>query len=339
MASNEGQVKSIYRTVEKVSGLSGECPEKIYESINDALDYLYIFPGAKDAFFTERGCAIVQCFCEDCAGSCGNKYNGINLPANVIQATCLSWNNKVIDLEQRFDSGEQYGNCVCASCCGSWSAEDMGDSYLWEYPPDCNWCGRVVFHNDSVEDNQELIGVDSFNNAGINDRYDIVLTGSGSPSKHTNKFREVTFPERCGYIEARTEGENHLLGRYHPNITIPKHRRFRLFGPALGSKVEWEGRVKLPRVFYDTDIVPFTSPTIWASAIRASRLNLKDNLSTEEENSLARAIRTIAAAIAEEMQAEDLPSSFNLRPDCKDINRAIRLNHFGSRSNGVYYGR
>jgi hypothetical protein len=333
-----GQLGSILDYAASATGLDKEKQrKKLISKIEEAQALLWSIEGARDVWFTRRGCLEVECFCEPCS-NCANKWLGVVIPAEVAQVDALTWENRIIKLDRRHGSGRSRPQGYSSSCCGDggagriassssmvsdgsfysdcgcFAAEDMGENYWLERGIDCECTGPVTFFADLGEDTGKLVGVDYTDEHHNRQREDIRLATEGvGTGWGVGDFHSISFPERCGYIYVH-DARGREVGRYHPAVTEPRHRRYRIRGLEAGTRIEWEGVVEPQKLRFDTDWVSTTNPIVWKSALQILGLQYKEGQTQSENTAYVRLINVLAGVIAQEQETRAFKGHSNLAP-------------------------
>lgn len=320
-----GPFSAIKSVVANAAGLDVKLKadeSRIYEAANDALAVLWGTESGRLALFEEKGCVCAECFWQKCS-NCRGSWIGSSLPANVLQVHSWRIDGSVVQMVSRHSSEHDGYDCdCCVSSCGCWNASDFGDLHWLEREPQEKQPVGVLFFTDEPEDVGLLVGADYEDAEGIQRREDIPLALEGGQTSHTVAcWHSISFPERCGWIEVRSDS-NELLGRYHPSIHEPRHRRFRFNGIPAGARLEWEGTTSPMDVRFDTDRVPTVNPKIWQYAVKMSALELKENRTGDEERAYGTMATRLAQTLEQMVRSELRPSTFNMRP--KDGISSIR---------------
>lgn len=312
---NGGPFSVVKKTVADAAGLdvkNAQDNEAIYDAANDALALLWGTEAGRLALFEDMGCACAECYWQKCS-NCRGSWIGISLPANVTQIHSLRVDGSVVKMVEMHHHGAYDCSC-CYSSCGCWSASDYGNLHWLEREPSEKQPVGVLFFVDDRKDEGLLAGVSYEDPSGIERREDIRLTAEGTQTSHPVAcWNSITFPERCGWIEVRTDA-NELLGRYHPSIYEPRHRRFRIKGISEGTKIEWEGSTVPMKIKFDTDRVPTTDPKIWQYAIKISNLALKENRTAQEERAYGTMLTWFGQTLDQLLRSNLKPALFNLKP-------------------------
>lgn len=269
--------------------------------------------------FKANGCVPVECFDDPCA-NCRRTYTGITLPQNVVGLHYLEARGRRIDM-----TNERLGSNGCCSDCGCLKAETLIQRSPLERDLPRGYKGVVVFQGKQAEDKGKRIGVEYVMHSGAIQREDIAVSLSGIETKYSPlRFNMVTFPDRCGWIEAKTQ-EGYSLGAYHPSITAPAHYRVRLTGVSRGDLVQWEGFKEPHDAIFETDLVEWDDPLDWINLYMWLDLHKKTVKSAPEQQAYV-ACATLARAGAEsELSAKQPIPSATLRPrGPQTVRRQIR---------------
>jgi hypothetical protein len=122
------------------------------------------------------------------------------------------------------------------------------------------------------------------------------------------EFLEITFPERSGFITVET-AQGFFLGKYHPDILIPRHEFFRLQVGCSGRKATYRGLHDFREVRFDTDMVPFSDSYRWKQVLKAYEMSDASELSAGQERALARVWQQLAATGVADMSSDN--NNFN----------------------------
>lgn len=269
--------------------------------------------------FKSSGCVCVECFDDPCA-NCRRTYTGISLPQNVVGLHYLEARGRRVDM-----TSQRLGNNGCCSVCGCLRAETLIKRAPLEHDLPKGYKGLVVFIGKEPKDKDKRIGIEYVLHDGSIRREDVAVSTTGTTTKYSPlRINMVTFPDRCGWIEARTE-EGFQLGAYHPSITAPAHYRVRLTGVSRGDMVTWEGFREPHDAVYDSDLVEWDDPLDWINLHIWLELHKKTVKSGPEQQTYI-ACATLAKAGAESELAATQPiPQATLRPGGpQSLRRQIR---------------
>lgn len=260
--------------------------------------------------FRDSGCECVECFKSPCPTGCRTSFVGITLPQQVTSIQYLRARDLTVDMTgQRLpDDG------CCASACGCLKAEVLVKKapLYRDIPKD--YKGVVVFFVKESDDKKKRIGVEYVRSDGVIQREDLEASLDGVVTKWSPLyFTKITLPERCGWIEVKTE-EGFSLGAYHPSILSPSHVRVRMHGVAVGDLVEWEGLKEPHDVRFETDQVEWGSDVDWENQYQFLDLHFKAGKSPAEERTYQSSAAFARAGADSELKATMPIPIGSLRP-------------------------
>ena len=257
----------------------------LVEMVNGVLEMIYRDENLLWKYFKADGCRSVTTFYEPCQNRAAVAFKAIVMPPNVINVRELTMDGVPFRItEERVDpTCWAYTRSKC-----DLPAEHMPPRLLEADIPLCNDSGQVTFRSDCTADCGKLVGVRYLDRNGNEQREDIELSTSRTPtSVSVVQFLEITFPEREGTITVETV-DGFRLGCYHPSIFIPLHEWFRLTLGCSGSVMQYRGLSTLAPVVFDTDPVPFSDSYLWRLAIKAYENVDSMELTPGQNNGLTR---------------------------------------------------
>lgn len=260
--------------------------------------------------FRADGCVCVECFDDLCATGCNRKFTGITLPQNVVGLHYLEARGKRIDMTNVKLGAE---GC-CSSRCGCVRAEPLIQRAPLEHDIPKGYKGVIIFFGKEPDDKGKRIGVEYVMHDGSIRREDVALSLSGTETKYSPaRINMVTFPDRCGWIEVKTQ-DGYTLGAYHPSITAPAHYRIRLSGVSRGDLVQWEGFREPHDAVFDSDRVEWDSPLDWINLHMWLELHKKTVKSAPEQQTYVACAALAKAGAESELAATQPIPSATLRP-------------------------
>lgn len=284
----------------------------------------------RQLYFRHADCECVECHYDDCVRCCG-QFSAITLPQNVTNIQFLAINNIRIDVVNT-----PWVNGWCCSSCGCLKAQIEVNRQPLKRPLPPRYLGRLRIQAVSSADKGGLVGVKYVNRLGQIKREDIALNlqPGAMTSDSPSKVLELTFPERCGYIQVMTE-DGYELGSYHPAIHSPSHLRIRLQGVRPGDLIQWEGFVEPHDLYFDTDQVEWSNPLDWKNQWQFLDLHFKTGKSPAERYAYEATANLAAAGAQSELQASQGIPAATLRPQGIQ-NLRNRIRRLQSRPYGGY---
>lgn len=255
-----------------VAEIDGDDPVRdrkmLLRRINSTRQLLWKMEAFREGACVENGCSVVELFREPCRNcSCRPVYyTGIVFPPLVTNIREIMKDGREVQI--------QYARIHPQGCGGCWDcliAEELPTRLLErDIPWDSN--KRVVFRGSDPLDNGLTVGVRYMDYNGHEQREDLELHEAGVvTSVSVMHFLEITFPDRCGWIEVTTE-EGDKLGRYHPSINSPTHQHFRVNGTQCGDNLHWKALRERYNLVFDTDEVEFSDDPTWTVALALQKM-------------------------------------------------------------------